>query len=95
VLRHYYSCKEYNTYPTPSYKYLVIDIHHKLNWNYSVEKRINGGREAYYGLKNNCKSSDLWIWDEKISSFTLSSLQLSYMDVMFGVAVYLEDLGER
>jgi hypothetical protein len=27
----------------PSYKYLGIDIHHKLNWNYNIEKRINGG----------------------------------------------------
>jgi hypothetical protein len=26
-----------------SYKYLGIDIHHKLNWNYSIEKRIIGG----------------------------------------------------
>lgn len=26
-----------------SYKYLGIDIHHKLTWNYSIEKRINGG----------------------------------------------------
>ena len=26
-----------------SYKHLVIDSHHKLNWNYSIEKRINGG----------------------------------------------------
>ena len=26
-----------------SYKYLGIDIHHNLNWNYSIEKRINGG----------------------------------------------------
>ena len=33
-----------------SYKYLGIDIHHKLNWNYSIEKRINGGWKAYYGL---------------------------------------------
>ena len=30
-----------------SYKYLGIDIHHKLNWNYSIEKRINGGWKAY------------------------------------------------
>ena len=36
----------------PSYKYLGIDIHHKLNWNYSIEKRINGGWKAYYGLEN-------------------------------------------
>jgi hypothetical protein len=39
----------------PSYKYLGIDIHHKLNWNYSIEKMINGGWKAYYGLENNCK----------------------------------------
>ena len=26
-----------------SYKYPRIDIHHKLNWNYSMKKRINGG----------------------------------------------------
>jgi hypothetical protein len=26
-----------------SYKYLGIDIHHKINWNYSIEKRIIGG----------------------------------------------------
>ena len=26
-----------------SYKYLGIDIHHKINWNYSIEKSINGG----------------------------------------------------
>ena len=29
-----------------SYKYLGIDIHHKLNWNYRIEKRINGGWKA-------------------------------------------------
>jgi hypothetical protein len=46
-----------------SYKYLGIDIHHKLNWNYSIEKRINGGWKYYYGLENNCKSIDLWLWD--------------------------------
>ena len=26
-----------------SYKYHGIDIHRKLNWNYTIEKRINGG----------------------------------------------------
>jgi hypothetical protein len=54
-----------NLEEVPSYKYLRIDIHHKLNWNYSIEKRINGGWKAYYGLENNCKSTDLWIWDKK------------------------------
>ena len=33
------------------YEYLRIDIHHKLNWNKSIEKRINGGWKAYFGLK--------------------------------------------
>jgi hypothetical protein len=58
----------------PSYKYLGIDIHHKLNWNHSIKKRINGGWKDYYGLENNCKSADLWLWDKKNGSFTLSSL---------------------
>jgi hypothetical protein len=48
-----------------SYKYLGIYIHHKLNWNYSIEKRIIGGWKAYYGLENNCKSADLWSWNKK------------------------------
>ena len=26
-----------------SYKYLRIDIHHKINSNYSIEKKISGG----------------------------------------------------
>ena len=25
---------------------MTIDIHHKLNWNYTIEKRINGGWKA-------------------------------------------------
>ena len=35
-----------------SYKYLEIDIHRNLNWNYSIEKMINGGWKAYFGLEN-------------------------------------------
>jgi hypothetical protein len=27
----------------PSYKYLGINIHQKLNYNYRIEKMINGG----------------------------------------------------
>ena len=46
-----------------SYKYLGIDIHHKLNWNDSIEKRINGGWKAYFGLENNCKTTNLVMWD--------------------------------
>jgi hypothetical protein len=48
-----------------SYKYLGIDIHHKLNWNHRIEKSINGGWKAYFGLENNCKSSNLVMWDKK------------------------------
>ena len=48
-----------------SYKYLGIDIHHKLNWNYNIEKMINGGWKAYFGLENNCKSTNLVMWDKK------------------------------
>ena len=47
-----------------SYKYLGVDIHHKLNWNYSIEKSINGGWENYFSLENNCKSSNLVTWDK-------------------------------
>jgi hypothetical protein len=79
----------------PSYKYLVIDIHRKLNWNYSVEKRINGWWKNYYGLENNCKPVDLWLWDKKKYSLTLSLLWLSYMDVTFRVKISLENPGER
>ena len=48
-----------------SYKYFRIDIHHKLNWNYNIYKRIDGGWKAYFGLENNCKSSNLVMWDKK------------------------------
>jgi hypothetical protein len=62
-----------------SYKYLGIDIHHKLNWNYSIEKRIIGGWEAYYGLENNCKLVDLLSWDKKKLLFeTLVTLFILY-----------------
>ena len=44
---------------------VTIIIHHKLNWNYSIEKRIIGGWKAYYGLENNCILVDIWSWDKK------------------------------
>ena len=40
-----------------SYKYLGIDTHHKLKSNYNIEKIINGGWKAYFGLENNCKTA--------------------------------------
>ena len=54
-----------------SYKYLGIDIHHKLNWNYSIKKRINGGWKAYFGLENNCKATNLVMCDKMSSSLKL------------------------
>jgi hypothetical protein len=48
-----------------SYKYIGINIHHKLNWNYNIKKKIIGGWKIYYGLENKYKSVDLWIWDKK------------------------------
>jgi hypothetical protein len=42
-----------------SYKYIGIDIHHKLNWNYSIDKMIIRRCKDYYGLEKNCKSADL------------------------------------
>ena len=47
-----------------SYKYLRIDIHHNLNLKYSIEKRINGGWKSYFGLENNCKATNLVMWDK-------------------------------
>ena len=67
-----------------SYKYLGIDIHHKLNWNYSIEKRINGGWKTYFGLENNCKATNLVMW----------SFLLSCMGMRFGAATSLESPGE-
>ena len=33
-----------------SYEYLGIDIYHKFNWNYSIEKKMNGWWKAHFGL---------------------------------------------
>ena len=62
-----------------SYKYLRIDLNHKLKWNYSIEKRINGGWEDYYGLENSCKSTYLWLWDKK---------KLLFEDIVTHVILY-------
>ena len=45
--------------------HLGIDIHRKVNWNYSIKKRINGGSKGYFGLENNCKAANLVMWDKK------------------------------
>ena len=77
-----------------TYKYIGIDIHHKLNSNYSIEKRINGGWKAYFGIENNCKAYKLVMWNTKKLMFeTLVSHFILY-GCEFGVATSLEDPGE-
>ena len=46
-----------------SYKYLEIDIHHKLKWNHNIEKMINAGWKSYFGIQNNYKFAHLVMWD--------------------------------
>ena len=74
-----------------SYKYLGIDIHHKLNQNYSIKKRINGGWKAYFGLENNCKATNLMIWDKKKLLFeTLVTLVILYGCEVWGCIISRE-----
>jgi hypothetical protein len=75
----------------PSYKYLGIDIHHKINLNYSIEKRINGGWKDYYGIENNCKLVNLWLWDKKKILFeTLVTLVILYGCEVWGCSISRE-----
>ena len=73
------------------YKDLLIDIHNKLNWNYSIEKMINGGQKAYFGLENNCKSTNLVMWYKKKFLFkTLVILVILYGCEVWGCNIYRE-----
>jgi len=65
-----------------SYKYLGIDIHHKLNWNYSIEKMIIGGWKTYYGLENNCKLEEVGIWDSETCGDVLFVMDVKCVDVV-------------
>ena len=67
-----------------SYKYLGIDIHHKLNWKYSNEKMINGGWKTYFGLENNCKSANLIMWDKKKFLFEILVIPI----ILYGCEVW-------
>ena len=57
--------KNNNLEEVTPYKYLKIYLYREFNWNYSIEKRINGGWKVYYGLENSCKSTDPRVWDMK------------------------------
>ena len=77
-----------------SYKYLGIDIHHKLNWNYSIEKMINGGWKSYFGLENNY-NQPIWSCGIKISSsLKLLSSMLSCMVLKYVGATFVENFEE-
>ena len=74
-----------------SYNYLGIDIHHKLNCNYSIKKRINEGWKAYFGLENNCKETNLVMWDNKDLLFeTLVTLVILYGCKVWGCNISRE-----
>jgi hypothetical protein len=78
-----------------SYEYIGIDIHHKINWNYSIEKNIIEGWKAYYGLENNCKSANLWSWDKKKLLFeTLVTHVIFYGCEVWGCNIYRESWGK-
>jgi len=80
-----------NLEEVPYYRYLGIDIHHKLNWNYSIEKRINGGWKAYFGLENNCKTENLVMWDRKKFLFeTLVTHVILYECEVWGCSISRE-----
>jgi len=70
------------------YKYVGIDIHQKFKWNYNIEKRINGGWKAYFGLENNYKPSNFVTWDKKRFFFeTLVTLVILYGCEVWGCSI--------
>ena len=79
-----------------SYKYLRIDTHHKLNWNYSIEKGLMEGGNLILVLKISVNES---IWScgiKRSSSLKLLTSLLSCMEhVKYGSASFLDNLGGR
>ena len=74
-----------------SYKYLGIDIHHKIICNYSIQKRINGGWKAYFGLENIFKASNLVMWDKmKLLFKTLVTPVILYGCEVWGCTISRE-----
>jgi hypothetical protein len=75
-----------------SYKYLRIDIHHKLNWNYSIEKLIIGDGKLIMGLKTIVNQLIFGVGIRRNSSLRLLLHLLFFMDVKYGVVVSLVNL---
>ena len=73
------------------YKYLGINIHNQLNWNYSIEKRIIRGWKCYYRLENNCNSMNIWTLSKKKILFeTLVTCLLLYGCEVWGYNISRE-----
>lgn len=66
------------------YKYIGIDIYHKLNWNYSVWKRKNGGWKDSYGIEMIVINWTFADGKVKKSSLRNFSLLLSHTVVKLG-----------
>jgi len=78
-----------------SYKYLGIDIHHNINWNYSIEKKIiGGGGKLIMGLKKIVNQSSFRVGIRRNSSLRLLLHMLFFMDVKYGAVVSLVNPGE-
>ena len=70
------------------YKYLGINIHHKLNWNYNIEKTISRGLNIILVLKITL-NQPIWSCGIKISSYLKLLLYLLYcMVVNYGGATF-------
>ena len=76
-----------------SYKYLGIDIHHKLNWNYSIKKKIIGDEKLIMGLKTIVIQSIFGFELRRNSYLRLSLHLLFFMDVKCMVVVSLVNHG--
>jgi hypothetical protein len=78
-----------------SYKYIGIDIHHKLNWYYNIEKRIIGGWKTYCGLETIVNQLIFGVGIRRNSSLRLLLHMLFFMNVKSMVVVPLVKPGER
>jgi hypothetical protein len=78
-----------------SYKYLGIDIHHKLNWNYNIKKRIIGDGKITMCLKTIVNDLIFGVGIRRNNSLRLLLQLLFFMDVKSWVVVSLMNPRER
>jgi hypothetical protein len=51
-----------------SYKYIIINLHNDLSWNYIIKKNI---QEDYNTVEDNCKSTCPYLWHKKKHLFEI------------------------